>query len=385
MTEFATDKLLDRLHRLLSQCRSELDGWHERNRRLLHRVAKVPLGVRYRSEFEEASAATLLVSLQLKAHVLTNIALGRLPVLADDDRQERLREFVTAHAVDIRDALFERHLLGLGVLQLYTEADDVRLRHVPLQHVYVDSRHGFRSPTYVIRKILGEDGDRWEYFDHEIHAIFTADDIESLHPNILGEVPFYLIPNVMAGGLYPIGDGELALPQQLLLDEVRRTVLNSARRNQPLMEYRVGDIEEAELDAVETGERLIIGTASGQSLRPIAMPFTASEWTALEQLARSDMDALLGISDILRSTLTSGEVTMGKMTATQALAEMALQSARLAADSLEVECALRRVTEHWHRLVYHEPPRYAFIPRPENPLQTALQAGSDIAGSMPVR
>jgi hypothetical protein len=385
MTESPKDRLLDRLHRLLSQCRSELDGWHERNRRLLHRVAKVPLGVRYRSEFEEASAATLLVSLQLKAHVMTNIALARLPVLADDERQERLREFVTAHAVDIRDALFERHLLGLGVLQLYTEADEYRLRHVPLEHVYVDPRHGFRSPPFVIRKILGDDGDRWEYFDDEIHAMFTEDEIESLHANILGEVPFYLVPSLMAGSLYPIGDSELALPQQLLLDEVRRTVLNSARRNQPLMEYRVGDIEEAELDAIESGERLIIGTASGQSLRPIGMPFTASEWTALEQLARSDMDVLLGIRDILRSTLTSGEVTMGKMTATQALAEIALQSARLAADSLEVECALRRISEHWHRLAYQEPPRYAFIPRPENPLDTALQAGSDIAGSIPFR
>ena len=380
--ETGTERLLRRLQEKLNEARSELEGWHERNRRLLHRVAKVPLGNRYRTEFEEASTATLLVTLQLKAHVMVNVALSRLPVLEDANRQARLREFLTGHAVEIRDALFERHLLGLGVLQLYSDDGEAGLRHVALEHLYLSPREGFRCPSWVIRKVLSADGERWEYFDRGMHVIFGADEVETVQPNLLGEIPFYLIPNVLAGSLYPMGDGEIALPQQQLVDEVRRTLLNAARRNQPLMEYRVGDIEEAELEAVESGERLLIGTASGQSLRAVSLPFAASEWTALEQLARQDMDALLGVSDILRSTLTSAEMAAGRMTATQALAEMALQNARLAADSLEVEMALRRVTEHWHILVYQEPARFAVPPSFDNPLETALQAGTDIAQSV---
>jgi hypothetical protein len=137
--------------------------------------------------------------------------------------------------------------------------------------------------------------------------------------------------------------------------------LNSARRSQPIMEYRVGDIEEAELSALESGERLIVGTASGQSLRPVQFPFSSSEWTALEQLARQDMDTLLGISDVLRSSLT--DLSNNNMTATQALAEAALVNARLAADLIEVRAAVLRLAEHWHLLQYGEPAQ--FVPVPE--------------------
>ncbi len=127
-----------------------------------------------------------------------------------------------------------------------------------------------------------------------------------------------MLPCILPGrDIYPIADGELALPQQQLLDEIRRTLLDSARRGKPVTEYRVGDIEEAELQALESGERVVIGTSTGQSLRVVAMPVSTSEWSALEQLARQDMDSLLGISDILRSTLTSSEMS-ARMTATQA-------------------------------------------------------------------
>lgn len=375
-----------RLTELLHEYRSQLRDWHDKLVRLRHRVSKVPRENKFRSEFEEASTATLLVSLQLKAHVLVNVALERIPRLQDWERTARLTAFFADHSIALRDALYDRHSVGLGALQLYASDDgSPALRSVPPERLCFDARGGFRNVVRLFRHLLTDDGDLYEYWDETSRVLFNDRQVLQVHPNVLGSVPIYLLPCVLPGeGIYPIGDGELALPQQQLLDEVRRTVLDGARRGRPVVEYRVGDIEEAELAALESGDRVIVGTSTGQSLRPVALPASTADWIQLEQLARQDMDSLLGISDILRSTLTSAEVS-ARMTATQALAELALQNARLAADSVEIEFALRRIAEHWHLLVYNEPPQFAFSQPPPNPIQEALGAGSDIATSLVVK
>ena len=376
-----------RLQDLLHEYSKQLKDWHDKLKRLRHRVCKVPRESRFRGEFEEASTATLLVSLQLKAHVLVNVALERIPRLQDWERSARLTAFFVDHTVALRDALYDRHSVGLGVLQLYVEDDgSPALRAVAPEHILFDARRGFRNVERAFRRILTDDNSElWEYYDANSHILLNEKRVVDIQPNLLAGVPVYLLPCVLPGqGIYPIADGELALPQQQLLDEVRRTLLDSARRGKPVMEYRVGDIEEAELSALETGERVVIGTSTGQSIRPVAMPVSTAEWSALEQLARQDMDSLLGISDILRSTLTSAEVS-ARMTATQALAELALQNARLAADSVEIEFALRRIAEHWHLLVYNEPAQFAVSQPPPNPIEQALGAGSDIATSLVVK
>ena len=356
------DELLRMLLEKLGECRGQLRDWHEKLKRLRHRVSKVPHGSQFKSEFEEASAATLLVSLQLKSHVVCNLAIQSAPMFIDQYRSLEFRQFLKDNEICLRDALFDRHCVGLGVLQLAREGEDLRLRHVSPEDVLLDTRYGFREPHYVFRKVRVESGELYEYYDPIRHVLFAEGKIISAEPNLLEDVPVYLIPGIHAGGnLFPISDAELALPQQQLIDEIRRTLLNSARRSQPIMEYRVGDIEEAELSALETGERLIIGTASGQSLRPVQFPFSSTEWTALEQLARQDMDTLLGISDVLRSSLS--DLSSNNMTATQALAEAALVNARLAADLIEVRYSILRLARHWHLLQFGEEAQ--FVPIPE--------------------
>jgi nucleotide-binding universal stress UspA family protein len=381
-------RLQDRLH----DYRKQLADWHDKLKRLRHRVCKVPRESRFRSEFEEASTATLLVSLQLKAHVMVNVALQRVPRLFDFERYARLSAFFADNIIALRDAIYDRHSVGLGVLQLYVDDDgNPALRSVSPEDVYYDPRRGFRNPHAVFRRFAVDDDSKYdskevyEFYDPFSHVLFNDKEVIDVQPNLLGHVPFYLLPCILPGrDIYPIADGELALPQQQLLDEIRRTLLDSARRGKPVTEYRVGDIEEAELQALESGERVVIGTSTGQSLRVVAMPVSTSEWSALEQLARQDMDSLLGISDILRSTLTSSEMS-ARMTATQALAELALQNARLAADSIELEAALRRIAEDWHLLVFGEPAQFASSQPPPNPIEQALGAGSDIATSLAVK
>jgi len=371
------DELLRMLLEKLGECRAQLRDWHEKLKRLRHRVAKVPIGSQFKSEFEEASAATLLVALQLKSHVVCSLAIQSAPSFIDQFRSLAFRQFLRDNEIGIRDALFDRHCVGLGVLQLAREGEELKLRHVAPEDILIDTRYGFREPHYVFRRVRLEDSELFEYYDPIRHILFAEGKILSAEPNLLEDTPIYLIPGIHAGGnLFPISDAELALPQQQLIDEIRRTLLNSARRSQPIMEYRVGDIEEAELSALESGERLIIGTASGQSLRPVQVPFASSEWSALEQLARQDMDTLLGISDVLRSSLTD---ISGSMTATQAIAEAALVNARLAADLIEVRAAILRLAEHWHLLQFGEPAQ--FVPVPEQQPQVVpvpqAQEGGD--------
>lgn len=366
-----------KLREMLSKARGELKEWHEKLVRLRHRVSKVPVHSKFRGEFEEASTATLLVALQLKAHVLTQLAVSRAPVLVQPDRHAAFIRFLQDHIIHLRDSMFDRHCVGVGVLQLYAEDDELALRAIPPEHVLFDTSFGFRRLPYVFRKVATEQGELWEYYDAGVHVLFSEKAVQELQPNLLGRVPFYLLPCISAGnGIYPLADGELALPQQQLLDEVRATLLDSARRGKPVLEYRVGDIEEAELRALESGDASVIGTQSGQSLRPVAMPISTAEWASLEQLARQDMDSLLGISDILRSSLASSQDPRVS-TATQALAELALQNARLAADSLEVENALRQLAEDWHVLTYNE--EAEFLPTQEpNRLELAQQAGVNV-------
>lgn len=368
------------LHRRLLEMRDEfgkqLWDWHDKLKRLRHRVCKVPNGSKYRSEFEEASSATLLVALQLKSHVLTNLLLNRLPMLPDQSRQYQLVRFFSDSIIPLRDAVFDRHSVGLGVLQLAVDEEgNIELRHISPEDLLFDTRRGFRELHRCIRRIQAEDGELYEYFDANSHILFTDKEIVSVQPNPLNRVPIYLLPAILPGkDIYPIADGELALPQQQLLDEIRRTLLDSARRGRPILEYRVGDIEEAELSALESGESVVVGTASGQGLHPVAMPISTTEWTALEQLARQDLDTMLGISDILRSTLTSTDPSRKIDTATQAQIEAQLLNARLAADSVELESAVHRITDDWHILQFNEP---AFIlpqqPSTPEPLAVASQ------------
>lgn len=374
-----------RLTELLHEYNKQLKDWHDKLKRLRHRVCKVPRESRFRSEFEEASTATLLVALQLKAHVLTQLALSRAPVLADPERHSEFIKFIQQHLIQLRDALYDRHSVGLGVLQLYVDDDgSPALRSVAPEHILFDARRGFRDVDRLFRRVLTDDNSElYEYYDATSHIMLNEKRVVDAQPNLLSDVPFYLLPCVLPGhGIYPISDGELALPQQQLLDEVRRTLLDSARRGKPIIEYRVGDIEEAELSALESGERVVIGTSTGQSIRPVAMPVSTAEWSALEQLARQDMDSLLGISDILRSSLASTNEP-ARITATQALAELALQNARLAADSIELEVALRRIAAHWHLLVYNEPAQFDHTGVEANPMQEALSAGMNIAAGVP--
>jgi hypothetical protein len=170
------------------------------------------------------------------------------------------------------------------------------------------------------------------------------------HPNPYGVIPIVLFPaHYIPDTVYPIGDVELACPQQFILDEIRRTFLNMARRGAGFFAVKRSSIDEQELMRLQNPDEVYILVNEQDAIVPIPTPAPNPEWQALETLAKSDMDALMGISEYVRGVLPTGRAKF----ATEVMAAVAGQTVRIQAEWYNTKVALERLAMVYYKL--HNP------------------------------
>jgi hypothetical protein len=181
-------------------------------------------------------------------------------------------------------------------------------------------------------------------------------DVETF-TNPYGVIPIVLFPaHHIPDTVYPIGDVELACPQQFILDEIRRTYLNMARRGAGFYAVKRSSIDESELSRLQNPEEVYILVNEQDAILPIPTPAPNPEWQALEALAKQDMDALLGVSEYVRGVLPTGRAKF----ATEVVAAVAGQTVRIQSEWYNTKIALERLAKVYYKL--HNPMGTA-IPR----------------------
>jgi hypothetical protein len=208
-------------------------------------------------------------------------------------------------------------------------------------------------------------------------------DVET-YTNPYGVIPIVLFPaNYIPDTVYPIGDVELACPQQFILDEIRRTYLNMARRGAGFYAVKRSSIDETELSRLQNPDEVYVLVNEQDAIMPIPTPAPNPEWQALETLAKQDMDALMGISEYVRGVLPTGRAKF----ATEVVAAVAGQTVRIQAEWYNTKVALERLAMVYYKL--HNPNGTA-IPRAledsitsANQLMRADMVGNATSGNIP--
>lgn len=333
-----------------------LDSPPQRERwvRKVRRLREIALGLEpsaiIRDTVDEGATNLLLVNLNIKAQSMAQLLRGTDWALVNNDGtvpQPRFKDWVADAETEIVRAIMNKIVCGLGAILLVgSHEDGWRAESVPPERLYWDSEESdLLAPKWVIREIRMEKSVVYEYWDTEKTARFTRQELLTEQPNPFGEIPLaFLVGYVVADMPYPVGDIEIAYPQQLILNEVRRTLLDMARRGSGFFSVKQTSIDEAELARLTDPGEVFVLVKEQDAIQPIPTPAPAQEWTALEALARNDLDALMGLSEYLRGVLPTGRAKF----ASEVLAAVSGQQARIALEWL----AVRRAVEKYLRTRY---------------------------------
>jgi hypothetical protein len=215
------------------------------------------------------------------------------------------------------------------------------------------------QPKWIARGYRDSNGNDYRevwYADVYHRYKVGSTDVET-HTNPYAVIPIVLFPaHHIPDTVYPIGDVELACPQQFILDEIRRTYLNMARRGAGFYSVKRSSIDESELSRLQNPEEVYVLVNEQDAIVPIPTPAPNPEWQALEALAKQDMDALLGVSEYVRGVLPTGRAKF----ATEVVAAVAGQTVRIQSEWYNTKIALERLAKVYYKL--HNPMGTA-IPR----------------------
>jgi hypothetical protein len=352
-----------KLEQLLGDNPPMRDTWLIKCRRLREIVSNLPANQIITTSIPEGHSNLLLINIIIKAHAMMQLLRGTVIDFAEDNDpyQMRFTEFLSANELALRDAIIQRLVVGLGAVCVVGDSQiGWRLQSVCPSDLWWDTTTGdVMQPKWVAREYRDHDGVRYRevwYPDRYHRYRLDSPDVET-HENPYGVIPIVLFPaHHIPDTVYPIGDVELACPQQFILDEIRRTYLNMARRGAGFYAVKRTSIDEQELVRLQNPDEVYILVNEQDAIMPIPTPAPNPEWQALEALAKQDMDALMGISEYVRGVLPSGRAKF----ATEVVAAVAGQTVRIQAEWYNTKVALERLAMVYYKL--HNPSGTA-IPR----------------------
>lgn len=350
MTDWAT------INQRIAEAQAQKADWNRKAQRLYEIVMDLDPGQHTRVDVEETATNYLLLNCELKTGaLLRNYRRARLVVRERDDLALWLNEQLkpnTHH--DVHLALKDRYITGLGVLAVGIDpySDELVWYRVNPIHFWWDIQSGLYHMRWCARYFWSPRGGYYEYWDYDTHAILDSERRVVLHePNPLERLPFVPLVGLSVPNIYyPIGDAELTYPQQMLLREVRRAILDHARRGAGLMLVDETAIPEEELYKLTEPGEPYIRVRQLNSIQPIPTPPINAEWLQMETVAKSDLDAQSGVSEYLRGSMP---IANNLQFATQVLAALGAQNLRIEIDWQPVKDAMVQLAETTLRWAHH--------------------------------
>jgi len=352
-----------KMEQLLGDNPPKRDTWLLKCRRLREIVSNLPANQIITTSIPEGHSNMLLINITIKAYAMMQLIRGTVIDFGDDTElfQPKFGEFLSSNELALRDAIMQRLVVGLGAVCVVGDKQHGwRLQSVSPTDLWWDCTTGdVMQPKWIAREYRDGDGTRYrEVWYADVYHRYKVDstDVETF-TNPYGVIPIVLFPaHHIPDTVYPIGDVELACPQQFILDEIRRTYLNMARRGAGFYAVKRSSIDESELSRLQNPEEVYILVNEQDAILPIPTPAPNPEWQALEALAKQDMDALLGVSEYVRGVLPTGRAKF----ATEVVAAVAGQTVRIQSEWYNTKIALERLAKVYYKL--HNPMGTA-IPR----------------------
>jgi len=380
-----------KMEQLLGDNPPKRDTWLLKCRRLREIVGNLPSNQIITTSIPEGHSNMLLINITIKAYAMMQLIRGTVIDFGDDTElfQPKFSEFLSANELALRDAILQRLVVGIGAVCVVGDKQHGwRLQSISPTDLWWDCTTGdVMQPKWIARGYRDSDGNDYRevwYADVFHRYKVGSTDVETL-TNPYGVIPIVLLPaHHIPDTVYPIGDVELACPQQFILDEIRRTYLNMARRGAGFFAVKRSSIDESELSRLQNPDEVYILVNEQDAIMPIPTPAPNPEWQALETLAKQDMDALMGISEYVRGVLPTGRAKY----ATEVVAAVAGQTVRIQAEWYNTKVALERLAMVYYKL--HNPTGTA-IPRAledslssVNQLMRAEMVGNAPSGNIPV-
>jgi len=380
-----------KMEQLLGDNPPKRDTWLLKCRRLREIVGNLPSNQIITTSIPEGHSNMLLINITIKAYAMMQLIRGTVIDFGDDTElfQPKFSEFLSANELALRDAILQRLVVGIGAVCVVGDKQHGwRLQSISPTDLWWDCTTGdVMQPKWIARGYRDSDGNDYRevwYADVYHRYKVGSTDVET-HTNPYGVIPIVLLPaHHIPDTVYPIGDVELACPQQFILDEIRRTYLNMARRGAGFFAVKRSSIDESELSRLQNPDEVYILVNEQDAIMPIPTPAPNPEWQALETLAKQDMDALMGISEYVRGVLPTGRAKY----ATEVVAAVAGQTVRIQAEWYNTKVALERLAMVYYKL--HNPNGTA-IPRAledslgsVNQLMRAEMVGNAPSGNIPV-
>ena len=352
-----------KMEQLLGDNPPKRDTWLLKCRRLREIVSNLPANQLISTSIPEGHSNMLLINITIKAYAMMQLIRGTVIDFGDDTElfQPKFGEFLSSNELALRDAIMQRLVVGLGAVCVVGDKQHGwRLQSISPTDLWWDCTTGdVMQPKWIAREYRDGDGTRYrEVWYADVYHRYKVDstDVETF-TNPYGVIPIVLFPaHHIPDTVYPIGDVELACPQQFILDEIRRTYLNMARRGAGFYAVKRSSIDESELSRLQNPEEVYILVNEQDAILPIPTPAPNPEWQALEALAKQDMDALLGVSEYVRGVLPTGRAKF----ATEVVAAVAGQTVRIQSEWYNTKIALERLAKVYYKL--HNPMGTA-IPR----------------------
>ena len=345
-----------KLNDLLGDNPPRRDTWLIKCRRLREIVGNLPSNQIITTSIPEGHSNLLLINITIKAHAMMQLLRGTVIDFGVDNElfQTEFSNFLAANELALRDAIMQRLVVGIGAVCVVGDKQKGwRLQSISPTDLWWDCTTGdVMQPKWIARGYRDSNGNDYRevwYADVFHRYKVGSADVETF-TNPYGVIPIVLFPaNYIPDTVYPIGDVELACPQQFILDEIRRTYLNMARRGAGFYAVKRSSIDESELSRLQNPDEVYILVNEQDAILPIPTPAPNPEWQALETLAKQDMDALMGISEYVRGVLPTGRAKF----ATEVVAAVAGQTVRIQAEWYNTKVALERLAMVYYKL--HNP------------------------------
>jgi hypothetical protein len=345
-----------KLEQLLGDNPPKRDTWLLKCRRLREIVSNLPSNQIITTSIPEGHSNLLLINITIKAHAMMQLLRGTVIDFGSENEpyQMQFAQFLAANELALREAIMQRLVYGLGAVCVVGDKQSGwRLQAVSPNDLWWDCTTGdVMQPKWIARAYRDSENQEYrEVWYADVYHRFAVGgaDVDT-NPNPYGVIPIVLFPaQFVPDTVYPIGDVELACPQQFILDEIRRTYLNMARRGAGFYAVKRSSIDETELSRLQNPEEVYILVNEQDAIMPIPTPAPNPEWQALEALAKQDMDALMGISEYVRGVLPTGKAKL----ATEVVAAVAGQTVRIQAEWYNTKVALERLAMVYYKL--HNP------------------------------
>jgi len=374
-----------KMEQLLGDNPPKRDTWLIKCRRLREIVSNLPSNQIITTSIPEGHSNLLLINITIKAHAMMQLLRGTVVDFGDDTElyQTEFNKFLAANELALREAILQRLVYGLGAVCVVGDKQHGwRLQSISPTDLWWDCTTGdVMQPKWIARGYRDNDSNDYRevWYADVYHRYKVGSTDVDTHTNPYGVIPIVLFPaQYIPDTIYPIGDVELACPQQFILDEIRRTYLNMARRGAGFFSVKRSSIDETELQRLQNPDEVYVLVNEQDAIMPIPTPAPNPEWQALETLAKQDMDALMGISEYVRGVLPTGRAKF----ATEVVAAVAGQTVRIQAEWYNTKVALERLATVYYKL--HNPNGTATPRALEDSLTSANQLlRTEMVGNAP--